>query len=43
MRRLVEVTVRFDVVTVDSTARDGSALVVRHLPGAFQATGRYRA
>ena len=34
------VRVRFDVVVLEAAER---SLVVRHLPGAFGATGRYRA
>ena len=33
--------IRFDVVLLESGS-GGSALVLRHLPGAFPATGRYR-
>jgi putative endonuclease len=42
VRELSGLRVRFDVVTVEAVAGD-RAVVVRHLPGAFQATGRYRA
>ena len=37
------VAVRFDVVTIEPVDGDGNALVVRHIPGAFRASGRYRA
>ena len=43
MRGLAGVTVRFDVVALEAADGDSSTLIVRHLPGAFQATGRYRA
>jgi len=43
VRGLTGFRVRFDVVTVEAVAGEGAAVVVRHLPGAFQATGRYRA
>ena len=36
------VGVRFDVVTLEPMQGEGRGLVVRHLPGAFGATGRYR-
>jgi len=37
------VNVRFDVVVIEPAPGSGAVLVVRHLPGAFPATGRYRA
>ena len=43
VRGLTGLRVRFDVVTVEPANGDSSTLVVRHLPGAFQASGRYRA
>ena len=43
VRGLTGVRVRFDVVTVETETGDSSTLVVRHIPGAFQASGRYRA
>lgn len=42
VRGLTGLGLRFDVVTVEPMDGDGAALVIRHLPGAFQATGRYR-
>jgi putative endonuclease len=41
-RGRIGLRIRFDVVTVEAMRGDASAVVVRHLPGAFQATGRYR-
>jgi putative endonuclease len=35
--------VRFDVVTIEPAPGAETSLVVKHLPGAFPATGRYRA
>ena len=42
VRGLAGLQVRFDVVALDSAPDDESTLVVRHIPGAFQASGRYR-
>jgi len=38
-RKLTGVTVRFDVITADGQE---NGLVLKHHPGAFSATGRYR-
>ena len=35
--------VRFDVVTIEPAPGEGASLVVKHIPGAFAATGRSRA
>lgn len=42
VKGLTEVCVRFDVVTLEPAKGEGAALVVRHIPGAFTASGRYR-
>jgi putative endonuclease len=39
MRGLRDLAIRFDVVAIDATA---DQLVLRHIPGAFPASGRYR-
>jgi putative endonuclease len=43
VRRPQGVRVRFDVVTVEWPPSSPGTMVVRHLPGAFPASGRYRA
>jgi putative endonuclease len=42
MRRLERVSVRFDVIAIEPLPA-GRGLRVLHLPGAFTASGRYRA
>ena len=41
-RAWYRVAVRFDVVTVEPPPGDENTLVLRHIPGAFAASGRYR-
>ncbi len=41
-RGLAGLRVRFDVVTLEPALGEPAALVVRHIPNAFGATGRYR-
>lgn len=43
VRGVTGVSVRFDVITIEPLPGASDALVVRHLPGAFRAGGRYRA
>jgi putative endonuclease len=42
IRGLGRMVVRFDVVTVEPVAGRGAGMILRHFPGAFGASGRYR-
>ena len=42
VRGLTGIVVRFDVVTVEPVDGDGAGVILRHFPGAFGASGRYR-
>ena len=42
LKRIRGVSIRFDVVVIEVLSGDVSGVWIRHIPGAFSASGRYR-
>jgi len=42
MKELRGARIRFDVIAVEPARGSGASILIRHIPGAFRASGRYR-
>ena len=42
LKRIRGVSIRFDVVVIEALPGNPSGVLIRHIPGAFSASGRYR-
>ncbi len=42
LKQLSGVRIRFDVIAVEPVRGSGASILIRHIPGAFPASGRYR-
>lgn len=42
LKRIRGVSIRFDVVVIEALPGNSSGVLIRHIPGAFSASGRYR-